>query len=79
MLLNEFLKEHREVEKQAREIEEQKITISELKKGMATVVAHLKEQDSNIQKVSAQIGSRKFATERIRRGGPVSQAVATNP
>ena len=55
MLLNEFLKEHRRVQEQAREIQQQKATISELKNGMETVVARLKEQDSKIQKVSAQI------------------------
>jgi hypothetical protein len=41
MLLNEFLKEHRKVQ--------------ELEKGMAALTAHLKEQDSKIQKVSDQI------------------------
>jgi len=29
--------------------------ITQLKKGMESVVAHLKEQDSKIQKVSAQV------------------------
>ena len=48
MLLNEFLKEHRKVE-------EQEATIAQLKKEMETVVAGLKEHDSRIQKVSAQI------------------------
>jgi hypothetical protein len=48
MLLNEFLKEHRKKE-------EQGATIAQLKKEMQTVVARLKEQDSKIQKVSAQI------------------------
>ncbi len=55
MLLNEFLKEHRKVQEQARDIQQQKATITELKNGMETVVARLKEQDSRIQKVSAQI------------------------
>jgi hypothetical protein len=55
MLLNEFLKEHRRVQEQVREIQQQKATISELKNGMESVVACLKEQDSRIQKVSAQI------------------------
>jgi hypothetical protein len=55
MLLNEFLKEHRRVGEQAREIQQQQSTISELKKKIATVVAHLKEQDSEIQRVSAQV------------------------
>ncbi len=69
MLLNEFLKEHRKVEQQAREMQEQQATIAELKsdavkqeatigqlkKEMESVVACLKEHDSSIQKVSAQI------------------------
>ncbi len=69
MLLNEFLKEHRKVEEQSRKIQEQEATIAELrsdaayerttisglKNGIETVVAHLKEQDSRIQKVSDQI------------------------
>jgi hypothetical protein len=54
MLLNEFLKEHRKVEEQSRKIQEQAATIAQLEKGMATVVSHLKEQDSKIEKVSAQ-------------------------
>jgi hypothetical protein len=61
MLLNEFLKEHRMVEdqngtlqNQARKIEEQEATIVQLKKGMETLAARLKEQDAKIQKVSAQ-------------------------
>jgi hypothetical protein len=52
MLLNEFLKEHRKVE-------EQQATISQLKRGMETVVARLKEQDSKIQKVSDQLEASK--------------------
>jgi phage shock protein A len=55
MLLNEFLKEHKKVEQQVGEIQEQRATISELKKSMETVIGHLKEQDSKIQKVSDQI------------------------
>src|SRR5580765_3478072 len=54
MLLNEFLKEHRRVEKQSREILEQRAMITELKKGMDTVVAQLKEQSAQIQKVNAK-------------------------
>jgi hypothetical protein len=45
MLLNEFLKAHRK-------IQEQEATITQLRKEMETVVAHAKEQDSRIQKVS---------------------------
>jgi septal ring factor EnvC (AmiA/AmiB activator) len=57
MLLNEFLKEHRRVDKQSREILEQRAMITELKKGMATVVAQLKEQSAQIQKVNAQLAT----------------------
>jgi hypothetical protein len=65
MLLNEFLKEHKKVEAQGREIVEQKATISELRKEMATFIARLKEQDSKIQKVSAQMALEKPAAQTI--------------
>src|SRR6266496_620874 len=81
MLLNEFLKEHRKVE-------EQEKTIVELKSGMAALAASLKEQASQIQKVSAQLATAspsrggleasKFATGRIRPGGPAPRAVNNN-
>src|SRR5438045_8650568 len=45
MLLNEFLKEHREVQEQQKQIE--------------TLTAQLKEQAAQIQKVSAQIQATK--------------------
>src|SRR5947207_636533 len=48
MLLNEFLKEHREVQ-------EQKATIVEFKKEIANLTATVKEQAAQIQKVSAQV------------------------
>jgi len=48
MLLNEFLKEHKKVE-------EQQATIAQLKNGMDALVAHIKEQDSKIQKVSDRV------------------------
>jgi hypothetical protein len=85
MLLNEFLKEHCKVEEQSHEILEQRATITELKQAMATVVAELKEQASQIQKVSAQLATAspslrtsKFAARRIRAGGAASQLV-NNP
>ncbi len=52
MLLNEFLKEHREVQ-------EQKATIVEFKKEIANLTATVKEQAAQIQKVSAQVELRK--------------------
>src|SRR6266567_48942 len=63
MLLNEFLKAHKTVEGQNRELENQKRTITQLKEGMETVVARLKEQDAKIQKVSAQVELNKPAPQ----------------
>jgi hypothetical protein len=48
MLLNEFLKAYRK-------IQEQEATITQLGKELETVIAHAKEQDSKIQKVSDRI------------------------
>ena len=55
-LLNEFLKEHREVA-------ELKSTVAEQRKGMETLTAQLKEQASQIQKVSAQLEASKPAPQ----------------
>ena len=63
MLLNEFLKEHRKVESQARKIQEQETMITQLKRGMETVVARLEEQAAQIQKVSAQLEGSKTAPQ----------------
>ena len=71
MLLNEFLKEHRKNE-------EQEKTIAELKSGMTALAATVKAQASQIQKVSAHFEASKFATRRIRSGGPAPQVV-NNP
>jgi hypothetical protein len=56
MLLNEFLKEHRRVQ-------EQEATIAQMKKGMDALVAHIKEQDSKIQKVSDRLEMSKAAAQ----------------
>ena len=56
MLLNEFLKEHKRVE-------EQQASISQLKGEMQTMVAQLKEQATQIQKVSAQVQVNKPAPQ----------------
>jgi hypothetical protein len=55
MLLNEFLKEHRKVQEQDGKIQEQETTIAQLKNEMEALVAHAKEQDSKISRVSTQI------------------------
>jgi len=66
MLLNEFLKEHRKVQ-------EQDATIAQLKKdfraAVAELTARLKQEDSKIEKVSAQMELRK----------PSPQTVLNNP
>ena len=56
MLLNEFLKEHKKVE-------EQQASISQLKSEMQTMVAQLKEQAAQIQKVSDQLEVSKPAPQ----------------
>ena len=56
MLLNEFLKEHKKVE-------EQQASIGQLKSEMQTMVAQLKEQAAQIQKVSAQLEVSKPAPQ----------------
>ena len=62
MLLNEFLKEHKKVE-------EQQASISQLKSEMQTMVAQLKAQAAQIQKVSAQVEVNK----------PTPRVVANKP
>jgi trimeric autotransporter adhesin len=56
MLLNEFIKEHKKVE-------EQQASIGQLKSEMQTMVAQLKEQAAQIQKVSAQLEMSKPAPQ----------------
>jgi len=74
MLLNEFLKEHKVVEKQADTIAELKsvvaqqqkdfqATIAQQEKGMEAVMARLSEQVAQIQKVSAQLETTKRAPQ----------------
>jgi len=70
MLLNEFLKEHRKVEEQERKlseqdckVQEQETTIAQLKEGMEVLTMQLREQGSQIRKVSAQLEVRKSAPQ----------------
>jgi uncharacterized coiled-coil protein SlyX len=56
MLLNEFLKEHREVA-------DLKSTVAEQRKGMEAMAAQLKEQAEQIQKVSAQLEASERAPQ----------------
>ncbi|HCP91472.1 MAG TPA: hypothetical protein DIT76_05415 [Spartobacteria bacterium] len=70
MLLNEFLKQHRKVEEQDHRIQKQEATITQLKstvaqqqKGMEVLTATLKEQASQIQKVSDHLELSKPAAQ----------------
>lgn len=65
MLLNEFLKEHRNGEQQDRKIEEQGVRIAEQQKQIQALMATVKEQGAQIQKVSAQIMIIKTTSERL--------------
>ena len=62
MLLNEFLKEHRKFEIQTRKVEHQETTIAQQEstiaaaaEGDSSLVASVKEQSAQMQKVSAQV------------------------
>ena len=65
MLLNEFLKEHRKVEQQDRETQEQDAPITRLQKEMEIVIARLEAQESQLQKVSAQLEVSKPAPQTV--------------
>jgi hypothetical protein len=65
MLLNEFLKEHRKVEQQDKKLREQQATIADLKSGMQALIATVKEQASQIQKVSAELELRKSPAQTV--------------
>ena len=76
MLLNEFLKEHRKVEKQEVTIAQLKsaaakeeATAAQQQKEIQTLIASLKEQGAQIQRVSAQ----------LELGKPAPQMVLNNP
>jgi hypothetical protein len=55
MLLNEFLKAHRKAQEQEATIAQLKSTVAQQQKGMEVFNANLKEQESQIQKVSQRL------------------------
>ena len=70
LLLNEFLKEHHQVQEQNSKIQQQEAIIAELKstvaqqqQGLETVTARLDEQAAQIQKVSAELEASKPAPQ----------------
>ena len=81
MLLNEFLKEHKAFVEEQHNVEKLETTV-------ANLVATVKEQALQIQKVSAQLAAAspssggleasKFAIGRIRGGKPAPQVAENN-
>ena len=76
MLLNEFLKEHKEVEAQQATINQlkskaakQETTLSELRKDIRVLTAQLEDQGVRVQRVSAQ----------IERNRPLTRVATSNP
>ena len=63
MMLNEFLKEHKKVEEQQATIAELNSTVVQQQKGMEAFTAQLKEQASQLQKVSNQIEVSRLAPQ----------------
>jgi predicted RNase H-like nuclease (RuvC/YqgF family) len=70
MLLNEFLKEHKNVEEQKRKLEnqdskiqQQETTIAQLKADLETLTAGVAEQNSKIQRVSERVELNKAAPQ----------------
>jgi septal ring factor EnvC (AmiA/AmiB activator) len=63
MLLNEFLKEHKNNEQQQATIAELKSNIARQQEAMEALTAQLKEQSAQIQKVSAQVEMSKAAQQ----------------
>ena len=65
MLLNEFLKEHRKVEKQSRKLQEQETTIAQLKKDFQFKLAdqqnQIKALATGLEKISAKVEVNKPA------------------
>jgi len=78
MLLNEFLNEHRKVDQLTKDLEsklaDKQKQIDALTVGLQTVSAQLAAASPSRGRLEAS----KFATGRIRRGGPASQVV-NNP
>ena len=65
MLLNEFLKEHKKVEEQQATIADLKSMVATQQKGMEALTAQLKEQATQIQRVSAQLELSEAAPQTV--------------
>jgi septal ring factor EnvC (AmiA/AmiB activator) len=85
MLLNEFLKEHGKVQEQDAIIAQvksntakQEATIAELKSGMETLTAMMKEQASQIQKVTSPLAAANTSRGGLEESKPAPQTVLNN-
>jgi uncharacterized coiled-coil protein SlyX len=65
MLLNEFLKAHRQVQELKSVVAKQEATIAQQQRGMEVLTASLKEQAAQIQKVSHQLELSKPAPQLV--------------
>jgi uncharacterized coiled-coil protein SlyX len=88
MLLNEFLKEHRTVQEQKATIAQLKSTDAKQEATIAKQQKQIEALTTGLQEVSAQLAAAspsrggleasKFATGRIRGGGPAPQVADNN-
>ena len=88
MLLNEFLKEHRTVQEQGATITQLKSMVEKQEAANAQQQKQIEALATGLQKVSAQLAAAsssrgeleasKFATGRIRRGGPAAEVVVNS-
>ena len=66
MLLNEFLKEHRAFVQQQCKVQELEANNAEQQREIKALIATVKEQGAQIQKVSAQIELNKPAPQTVK-------------
>jgi uncharacterized coiled-coil protein SlyX len=81
MLLNEFLKEHRTVQELKSNAAKQEATIAQQQKQIDALTVGLQKVSAQLAAASPSRGGlevSKFATGRIRRGGPAPQTVKNN-
>jgi uncharacterized coiled-coil protein SlyX len=76
MLLNEFLKEHRKVEDLKKDFQ---ATVAQQQKEIAALAATVKEQASQIQKVSAQLAAASPSRGGLEASEAAPQVVNNNP
>jgi len=76
MLLNEFLKEHKNVEQQTRKIQEQDVTIAQLASTTAKQEAAVALQQKQIEKLIATVTEQAAQIQRVTAQFPLNRPVA---